>query len=88
MLDIESFNTALKMTWVKKYLDKENHSKWEIFFDLEVKSNGESTVLTGNLNKKDINKLYCFSDPFLKEMIQILSKYHIKRTAPVTTSVA
>ena len=51
MLDIESFNKALKMTWVKKYLDKENHSKWKIF-DLEIKNNGESTILTGNLNKK------------------------------------
>ena len=56
MLDIKSFNKALKMTWVKKYLYKENHNKWQIFFDLKVKNNGESTILTSNLNKKDINK--------------------------------
>ena len=59
------------MTWVKKYLDKESHSKWKIFFDIEVK-NRESTILTGNLNKKDINKFYCFSDPFLNEIMEIL----------------
>ena len=53
MLDIESFNTALKITWVKKYLDKESHSKWKILFDLELKNKGESTMLTGSLSKKD-----------------------------------
>ena len=27
MLDIASFNKALKFTWIKKYLDKDNHGK-------------------------------------------------------------
>ena len=67
MLDIESFNKALKITWVKKYLDKENHSRWKIFFDLKLKNKGESTIVTGNLNKKDISKFYNF-----KEIIEIL----------------
>ena len=94
MFDIESFDKDLKMTWVKKYLDKENHSKWKIF-DLEVKNNGESTILTGNLNKKDINKFYCLGDPFLKEIIEILSELNYEQYITskeqlhaVTTSVA
>ena len=28
MIDIKSFNKALKSTWIKKYLDKDNHGKW------------------------------------------------------------
>ena len=28
MIDLVSFNKALKSTWVKKYLDPENHGKW------------------------------------------------------------
>ena len=64
MLDIESFNNALKIIWIKKYLDNENHGKWKLFFDLELQNKGESTILTGNLHKKDINKFYRFSNPF------------------------
>ena len=38
MIDLESFtgNKALKSTWVKKYLDPENHGKWKYFFDSEL----------------------------------------------------
>ena len=31
MIDLISFNKALKPTWVKKYLDPENHGKLEDF---------------------------------------------------------
>ena len=30
MLEIESFNKALKIIWIKKYLDKKNHGKWKL----------------------------------------------------------
>ena len=73
MLDIASFNTALKIVWIKKYLDKENHSKWKIFFKLELQHKGGATFLTGNLNKTDLKKFYVFNNPFLKEIIKILS---------------
>ena len=35
MLEIESFNKALKCSWIKKYLDDENKGKWKLFLDLE-----------------------------------------------------
>ena len=75
-------------------LDKENHSKWKIFFDLELNNKGESTIVTGILNKRGINKFYCFSDPFFKETKEVLSDINYEqyvtseRAAPVTTSVA
>ena len=31
MLDIRSFNHALKLKWVKKYLDDNNQAKWKLF---------------------------------------------------------
>ena len=34
MLNIQSFNCALKLKWVKKYLDDSNQAKWKLFFDL------------------------------------------------------
>ena len=34
MLDIESFNKALKCSWIKKYLNDENKGKWKLFLDL------------------------------------------------------
>ena len=33
MLDIRSFNYALKSKWVKKYLDDDNQAKWKLSFD-------------------------------------------------------
>ena len=68
-----------KKNQAEKYLYKKNHSKWKIFFDLEVKNNGESTILTGNLNRKDINIFYCFGDSFLKEIIEILSELNYEQ---------
>ena len=32
MLDIQSFNCALKAKWVQKYLDDSNQAKWKLFF--------------------------------------------------------
>lgn len=32
MIDLISFNKALKTTWIKKYLDTTNNAKWKFFF--------------------------------------------------------
>ena len=37
MLDIQSFNCALKAKWVQKYLDDSNQAKWKLFFDYFIK---------------------------------------------------
>jgi len=44
MLDIESFNEALKCSWIKKYLDDENKGKWKLFLDLELERLGGGDV--------------------------------------------
>ena len=40
MIDLTSFKKALKSTWVKKYLDPENHGKW-----MAVQSFSEETLI-------------------------------------------
>ena len=36
MIDIVSFNKALKSVWIRKYLDESNKGKWKVFFDAEL----------------------------------------------------
>ena len=73
MIDIASFNKSLKATWIQKYLDPENCSKWKLLFDSELERNGGKAILKGNLNKKDVNNLK-ISDLFVKEILVIWSK--------------
>ena len=73
MIDIASFNKSLKATWIQKYLDPENRSKWKLLFDYELERNGGEAILKGNLNKKDVNNLK-ISDLFEKEILVIWSE--------------
>ena len=73
MIDIKSFNKALKSTWIKKYLDKDNHGKWKLYFDLELKEYRGADIFRGNLNKKDLRN-YKVSDTFITEILQLWSE--------------
>ena len=79
MIDIASFNKSLKATWIQKYLDPENRSKWKRLFDSELERNGGEAILKGNLNKKDVNNLK-ISDPFVKEILVIWSDVFVQET--------
>ena len=37
MIDIRLFTQALKLGWVKRYLDKENEAKWKLFFNEQLR---------------------------------------------------
>ena len=65
MLDIKSFNKALKCSWIKKYLDDENKGKWKLFLDLELECLGGKMFFTYNLSKNDLLNRVHFKDPFL-----------------------
>ena len=56
MIDIKSFNKALKSTWIKKCSDKDNHGKWKLFFDLHLTEYGGTDLFKRNLNKNDLHK--------------------------------
>ena len=79
MIDIAPFNKSLKATWIQKYLDPENHSKWKRLFDSDLVRYGGEAILKGNLNKKDINNL-TISDPFVKEILEIWSEVIFQET--------
>ena len=51
MIDITSFNKALKLKWVKKYSDNDNRGKWKLFFDSESHDFGGVVIFRGNLDK-------------------------------------
>ena len=52
MIDIASFNKALKSTWIKKYLNEENNSAWKIFFHIELEKCGGKLFLLGTWTRK------------------------------------
>ena len=56
MIDILSFNKALKLAWIKKYLDESNKGKWKLFLDAELENFGGPAVLN-NLNKTDMKNI-------------------------------
>ena len=70
MIDITSFNKALKSVWIKKYLDVNNKGKWKLFIDAELENLGGATVLS-NLDKVDTKKIAKSLSPFLKEILEI-----------------
>ena len=71
MLDITSFNKALKSVWIRKYLDEDNKGKWKLFFDAELEKLGGTTVFRGNLDLNDTKKLAKNLSPFLKGIFEI-----------------
>ena len=73
MIDIKSFNKALKSTWVKKYLDKDNHNKWKLFFDSELHDFAGVIIFKGNLNKSVLAKFIRISDAFTTEILKTWS---------------
>ena len=50
LIDVVSFNKSLKASWIKKYLDSENSSKWKTIFNLELGKYGGNAFFKGNLN--------------------------------------
>ena len=74
LIDIKSFNKALKSTWVKKYLDNDNHGKWKLLFDSESRDCGGDVIFKGNLNKSDLAKFIHVSDAFTTEILKIWSE--------------
>ena len=50
MLDIKSFNSALKATWIPKYLDVNNKEKWKIVFKHWLLRIQKGNIFTYNLS--------------------------------------
>ena len=48
MIDVGPFARVLKSTWIKKYLETDNHAKWKLFFDLQLQDLGGATIFRSN----------------------------------------
>ena len=71
MIDINSFNKALKLSLVRKYLNNDNSAKWKLLFDFQLQDYGGSEFFRCNLNRKDLSKYINVPDPFIAEIVQI-----------------
>lgn len=49
MLDLQSFNRALKAKWIQRYLDPHNRGKWKLFVEFSLISHDINLLLQGNL---------------------------------------
>ena len=74
MIDIRSFNKGLESKWVKKYLDNDNHGKWKLLFDSEIRDLEGDVIFKGNLNQNDLAKFIHISDAFTTEIVKIWSE--------------
>ena len=77
MLDILSFNRALKATWVTKYFNSTNKGKWKNLFDFYLEKLGGKTAFLYNLNKNDL-KIFNIGDKFTQEIFEIWAELHFK----------
>ena len=74
MIDIQSFNCALKAKWVQSYLNHNNsQARWKLFFEYFVKQHDVKLLLTGNLNQADVARLN-IPDTFTEEVLEIWAK--------------
>ena len=54
MVDIYSFNKALKTMQISKYMDVSNRGKWKLPFDYYQQNCGGKYTFKSNLNKRDL----------------------------------
>ena len=71
MIDLNSFNKALKLSWVRKYLNNDNSGKWKLLFDFQLQDYGGSEFFRCNLKSKDLSKYINVPDLFIAKIVQI-----------------
>ena len=69
MLDIQSFNNAVKAKWVPRYLDPNNKGKWKLFTDFFLGNHHATALFLGNLKTEYVATL-AIEDPFTKELVE------------------
>ena len=77
MLDIKSFNSALKETWIPKYLDVNNKGKWKIVFKYWQSKIQKENIFICNLSRKDAQAINV-DDKFLQELIEFWAEVNFQ----------
>ena len=78
MIDIESFSKALKTTWVKTFLDRNNNGKWKLFFEVELQNLGGTSFLYCNLYRRNLQGYVQSEDAFLLEVVKIWAEINFE----------
>ena len=76
MMDNKGLNQRLPGL-KKNYLDKDNHGKWKLSFDLHLTENGGTDYFNGNRDKNDLHNYYKVHDTLLSEVLQIWSEISV-----------
>ena len=74
MPHIYSINNAIKIAWVKRYLDQTNKSKWKFFLSKILQKVGGSNFFNWNLSHKDFDFLANI-DQFWRDVLLSWSFY-------------
>ena len=80
MLDLNPFNKALKLSWVRKYLNENNSGKWKLLFDFQLEDYGGAEFFRGYLDRKDVSKYINVPDTFITEIVQIWTELSFEDT--------
>ena len=80
MITLNSFNKALKLSWVRKYLNDNNSGKWKLLLDFQLQDYGGVEFFRGNLDRKDVSKYINVPDPFITEIVQIWTDLRFEDT--------
>ena len=79
MIDIKLFCQALKMTWIKKYIDPLNFSPWKILsIDSLEKWGGDKILLLG---KEGLNTVASTLNLFWKDILDNFS--NLQKDEPI-----
>ena len=83
MTNMYHYQDAIKISWVKKFVDSENKGKWKLLFDNDIKKIGDiwiwqcepSSVCDMNL---DLNRIKnCFLKDTIKGWIKLRKQYDV-----------
>jgi exonuclease III len=68
MIDINTFISALKSSWIKRIYDENNTGKWKQIYLNTLNKNGGKLILECNLHENDINQIFK-DNTFLKQVL-------------------
>ena len=57
LTDIDSFLNAIKCSWVKRYLDNTNTSKWKLFYQKILKTYGDTLLFECNIDNNILDEI-------------------------------
>ena len=72
LTNIDSFLNAIKCSWVKRYLDNTNTSKWKLFYQKILKKYGDSLLIECNISNTILHEI-ANENKFLSDVLSAWS---------------